>query len=278
MGPEVRLADHETTEEQDTKFRRKPIDIIGDLAEVLVVGLLDQVGGRRELDRRIAGDGAVGRITDNLRYFRKIIIDLCEVNKLHRNAAGDGPCEHGRLGVHLVVALGVVAVGLARDELVDELPRTWAAERLVVVVGPEVVKLTRHVGQICDDAAVPVVLEAHVFHELVVVQFHFEMDEPALQGSADVVGDGPVGVEVASGDDYDLIVQLVQADHTVEYEFIPCVQLRSLISARSLMNCYIFLCRADYINPHSITCLGDYHFDPLGSTSYSGLAVGHLGD
>ena len=123
MRPKVRLADHEATEEQDTEFRRKPIDIIGDLTEILVVCLLDEVGGRGELDGRIAGDRAVGRITDNLRDFREIIIDLCEVNKLHCHAAGDGPCEHGRLGVHLVVALGVIAIGLALDELVDELPR-----------------------------------------------------------------------------------------------------------------------------------------------------------
>ena len=145
------------------------------------------------------------------------------------------------------------------------------------MVGPEVVKLTRHVGQIRDDAAVPVVGEAHVFHELVVVQFHFEMDEPALQGSADVVGDSPVGVEVASGNDHDLGVQLAEADHLVEDQFIPYVQVRSLTSPRNESSLQ-FLVRADYINPFSITCSGGYHFDPLGPTSYSGLVVGHLGD
>ena len=146
------------------------------------------------------------------------------------------------------------------------------------MVCPEVVKLTGHVGQIGDDPAIPVVLEGHVFHELVMVQFHFEMDETALQSSAHIVGDGPVGIEIASGNDHDTGIELAKAHHAVEDQLIPCVQLRSLISARSLMNCCIFLCRADYINPHSITCLGDYHFDPLGSTSCSGLAVGHLGD
>ena len=146
------------------------------------------------------------------------------------------------------------------------------------MVRAEVVKLTGHIVQVGHDAAVPVLLESHVFHELPVVQVHFEVDQTGLHRRAHVVGDGSVGVEVASGNDHDLIVQLVQTYHAVENKLIPCVQLRSLISARSLMNCCIFLCRADYINPHSITCLGDYHFDPLGSTSCSGLAVGHLGD
>ena len=145
------------------------------------------------------------------------------------------------------------------------------------MVRAEVVKLTGHVVQIGHDAAIPVLLEGHVFHELPVVQFHFEVDQAGLHGRAHIVGDGPVGVEVASGDDHDLIMQLVQTDHTVENQLIPYVQMRSLISSRNASSLQ-FPARADYINPFSITCSGGYHFDPLGPTSYSGLVVGHLGD
>ena len=88
------------------------------------------------------------------------------------------------------------------------------------MVGPEVVKLPRHVGQVCNDAAVPVVLEADILHELVVVEVHFEVNEPALKGGADVVGDGSVGVEIASGNDHDTGVELAEAHHAVEDQFV----------------------------------------------------------
>ena len=232
MGTKLRFADHETTEEQDAELRGKAVNVFRDFLEVFVLSLFDEVGGRCEADRRIAWDRRIGRVTKDVPDLGEVVEDLGEIDEFHRHPGGNGPCEHGCLGVHLVVAIAVIAELLASDQLVHELPRPGAAESAVVVVRAEVVKLTGHVVQIGDDAAVPVLLEGHVFHELPVVQFHFEMDQTGLHRRAHIVGDGPVGVEVASSDDHDLIVQLVQAHHAVEYQFIPYVQIRSLILSR----------------------------------------------
>ena len=216
MGTKLRFTDHETTEEQDAELRGKAVNIFRDFLEVFVLSLFDEVCGRCEADRRIAWDRRIGWITKDVTDLGEIVKNLGEIDEFHRHPGSDGSGEHGCLGVHLIVAIAIIAELLAGDQLVHEFPRPGTAESAVVVVRAEVVKLAGHVVQIGDDAAVPVLFECHVFHELPVVQFHFEVDQAGLHGRAHIVGNGPVGVEVASSNDHDLIMQLVQTDHTVE--------------------------------------------------------------
>ena len=123
MGTKLRFTDHETTEEQDAELRGKAVNIFRDFLEVFVLSLFDEVGGRCEADRRIAWDRRIGRITKDVPDLGEVVEDLGEIDELHRHPGGDGPCEHGCLGVHLVVAVAVVTELLAGDQPVDELPR-----------------------------------------------------------------------------------------------------------------------------------------------------------
>ena len=130
MGTKLRFTDHETTEEQDAELRGKAVNIFRDFLEVFVLSLFDEVGGRCETDRRIAWDRCIGRITKDVPDLGEVVEDLGEIDEFHSHPRSDGPCEHGCLGVHLVVAVTVITELLAGNQLVDELPRPnvqWGA-------------------------------------------------------------------------------------------------------------------------------------------------------
>ena len=130
VGTKIRFADHETTEEQDAELRGKAVNIFRDFLEVFVLSLFDEVGGRCETDRRIARDRRIRRVKKDVSDLGEVLEDLGEIDEFHRYPGGNGPCEHGCLGVHLVVAIAVIAELFAGDQLVHELPRPnvqWGA-------------------------------------------------------------------------------------------------------------------------------------------------------